>query len=52
MDRNERIAKLLNSLNLGTQKEKVGEFILELVEKVDDLETRLAALEGASTGGE
>lgn len=45
MDRNERIAKLLDNLNLGTQKEKVGEFILELVGQIADLETRVAALE-------
>lgn len=53
--RTERIRKLLNELNIGTHKERVGDAIAELLEesedlaaKVSDLEDRVTALEEAS----
>ena len=46
--RKEKIRELVNSLNLGTQKEKVGDLLIELVERVESLEARVQALEDAS----
>lgn len=37
---------LLNSLNLGTQKAKLGDLFVSLVERVEELEKKVADLEG------
>lgn len=43
--RKDKIRELVNGLNLGTQKEKVGDLLIELLERVDSLENKAAALE-------
>lgn len=41
----EQIAHLINNLNVGTNKAKLGEIFVALISRVEVLETKVAALE-------
>lgn len=43
----ETIRKLLNRLNLGTQKAAVGDYIASLEKRIEQLESKVAVLEAA-----
>ena len=45
MAQKEEIKKLLNNINLGTNKAKVGEYILGLEKLIEDLTARVVILE-------
>lgn len=46
-DKQKEITKLLNNLNLGTSKIKLGDYIAELESKVAELQERIVVLESA-----
>lgn len=43
----EEVRKLLNSLNLGTKKARLGDLVVGLAERVEELEKKVAELEAS-----
>lgn len=49
-DKTDEIRRVLNNLNLGTSKLKVGDIVVALIAENADLKARVAALELAAAG--
>lgn len=51
MSDRETIRRLVNSLNLGTHKEAVGDFLIRLAQEVDDLKGDVSNIQGVGELG-